>query len=98
MHPVSNRSLSCVVASLLTAAALVVALRPTSAPALASDRISMRVEVYGLMGLHVLTLNTSVEETGERYAINTHYKTTGVAGLVIDQQTPATASRTLLPP
>jgi len=25
----------------------------------------MRVEVYGLMGLHVLTLNTSVEEVGE---------------------------------
>jgi hypothetical protein len=85
------------VAALLTVGAAVVALRPVPAPALANDRISMRVEVYGLMGLHVLTLNTSVEEAGDHYAINTHYKTTGVAGLVVDQQTHATASGRLIP-
>jgi len=97
MHPVSSRALLSFIAALLSVGAFVVALRPLPAPALANDRISMRVEVYGLMGLHVLTLNTSVEETGERYAISTHYKTTGVAGLVIDQQTHATASGRLIP-
>jgi len=97
MHPVSSRALLSFIAALLSVGAFVVALRPLPAPALANDRISMRVEVYGLMGLHVLTLNTSVEETGERYAISTHYKTTGVAGLVIDQQTHAIASGRLIP-
>src|SRR5205809_7651877 len=77
--------------------ALLCAIGLITTPASAGDRISMRVEVYGLMGLHVLTLNTSVEEVGERYAINTHYKTTGVAGLVVDQQTRATASGRLIP-
>jgi hypothetical protein len=57
----------------------------------------MRVEVYGLMGLHILTLNTSVEEAGDRYAINTHYATTGVAGLVVDQTTRATTVGRLTP-
>src|SRR5205807_8096409 len=97
MHPASNRVLSSCVAALLLIGGLLMALRPAAAPALGTDRISMRVEVYGLMGLHVLTLNTSVEEVGERYAINTHYKTTGVAGLVVDQQTRATASGRLIP-
>jgi hypothetical protein len=78
-------------------AALLCACGPLVAPAVAADRISMRVEVYGLMGLHVLTLNTYVDEAGERYAINMHYKTTGVAGLIIDQQTHATASGRLIP-
>ena len=72
-------------------AALFFAVGLATAPASAADRISMRVEVYGLMGLHVLTLNTSVEEAGDRYAINMHYATTGIAGLLVDQSTRATA-------
>ena len=67
------------------------------APAVANDRISMRVEVFGPLGLHVLTLNTFVDEAGDRYAINLHYNTTGVAGLIIDQTTRANASGRLLP-
>ena len=80
-------------------ATLLVALGPFAfaAPTIAADRVSMRVEVYGLMGLHVLTLNTSVEESGDRYAINSHYATTGVAGLVVDQTTRATTVGRLLP-
>jgi hypothetical protein len=78
-------------------AALLVALGLIAGPAAASDRISMRVEVYALMGLHVLTLNTSVDEAGDRYAINMHYATTGIAGLVIDQTTRATAVGRLIP-
>ncbi|HYU12327.1 MAG TPA: DUF3108 domain-containing protein [Stellaceae bacterium] len=58
---------------------------------MAADRLSMRVEVYGPLGLHVLTLNTTLEEAGDRYSITADYATTGVAGLVIDQKTHAQA-------
>jgi hypothetical protein len=78
------------------ATALLFALGQISAPALAADRISMRVEVFGPMGLRVLTLRTSVEQTGERYAINADYRTTGIAGLVVDQKTNAAASGQLV--
>src|SRR4051794_30956564 len=91
MGPASNRSRCRLGTELLFALGLF------TAPAVAADRISMRVEVYGLMGLHVLTLNTSLDETGDRYAINTHYATTGVAGLVVDQTTRATAVGRLTP-
>lgn len=77
--------------------ALLGALVLLAAPALANDRIAMRVEVFGPLGLHVLTLNTFVDEIGDRYAINLHYNTTGVAGLIIDQTTRANASGRLLP-
>jgi hypothetical protein len=56
----------------------------------------MRVEVFGPMGLHVLTLRTSVDEAGERYAINADYRTTGIAGLVVDQKTNAATSGQLI--
>ncbi len=62
-----------------------------AAPAVAADRISARVEVYGLMGLHVLRLHTQLEEAGDRYSIAVDYATTGVAGLVVDQSTRAEA-------
>ena len=91
MDPASDRSPRGLGAALLVALGLI------AGPATASDRISMRVEVYALMGLHVLTLNTSVDEAGDRYAINMHYATTGIAGLVIDQTTRATAVGRLIP-
>src|SRR5947208_4624500 len=72
--------------------ALLCALGLITTPASAGDRVAMRVEVYGLIGLHVLTLNTSVEEIGDRYAINSHYATTGVAGLLVDQSSRAKAA------
>ena len=77
--------------------ALLCELGVITTPASAGDRVAMRVEVYGLMGLHVLTLNTSVDEAGDRYAINAHYATTGVAGLVVDQSTRAMAVGRLTP-
>lgn len=55
--------------------------------ALAADPTSLRIEVYGLMGLHVLTLHSVVEEQGDRYAITTDYATRGIAGLVADLST-----------
>lgn len=63
----------------------------------AADRISMRFEVYGLLGLNVLTLRSHFERNGDRYAINVEYATTGVAGLVIEQMTRASARGRLLP-
>jgi hypothetical protein len=78
-------------------ATLLGALAVIAAPAIASDRISMRVEVFGPLGLHVLSLKTFVDEIGDRYLINSDYATTGVAGLVIDQSTRATASGRLIP-
>jgi Protein of unknown function (DUF3108) len=78
-------------------ALLPLALGLVSAPAVAADRLSMRVEVYGPLGLHVLTLNTILEEIGDRYAITADYATTGVAGLIIDQKTHAQARGRLIP-
>jgi hypothetical protein len=54
-----------------------------------ADPTTLRVEVYGLMGLHVLTLHSKVEETGDRYAITTDYATRGIAGLLVDLSTKA---------
>ena len=78
-------------------AALLVMFGLIAGPATAGDHISMRVEVYALMGLHVLTLNTSVDEAGDRYAINMQYATTGIAGLIVDQTTRAMAVGRLTP-
>jgi hypothetical protein len=60
-----------------------------AAPALAADTIALRFEVYGLAGLHVLTLKSKIDEGGDRYAINVDYATTGVAGMFVDVKTHA---------
>jgi uncharacterized protein DUF3108 len=73
---------------LLGGAALLVLL-PLSGAAVA-ETTSLRVEVYGLMGLHVLTLHSSVDEVGDRYTITTDYATRGLAGIFADLSTKAT--------
>jgi len=65
------------------------ALAPAAAPALAADVISLRLEVYGLARLHVLTLHSQIDELPDRYAITVDYATTGVAGLFVDVKTHA---------
>src|SRR5438067_2242108 len=70
-------------------AVLVVGLGLLTAPALAADTIALRFEVYGLAGLHVLTLKSNIDASGDRYAINVDYATTGVAGLFVDVKTRA---------
>jgi hypothetical protein len=60
-----------------------------AAPAVAADSVAARIEVYGPLNLHVLTLHTRLDEAGDRYAITVDYATTGVAGLVVDQSTHA---------
>ena len=57
----------------------------------------MRFEVYGLMGLRVLTLRTQLEQNGDRYILTANYATTGVAGLVVEQSTNAVARGRLTP-
>jgi Protein of unknown function (DUF3108) len=57
--------------------------------AAAADPASLRVEVYGLMGLHVLTLHSTLDEAGDRYTITTDYATRGLAGFFADLSTRA---------
>ena len=51
-----------------------------AAPAIAADRIATRFEMFGLFGLHVLTLHTALDEIADRYVITVDYATTGLAG------------------
>jgi len=69
--------------------AVLVAMGLLAAPARAADPIALRFEVYGLVGLHVLTLKSNIDEGGDRYAISVDYATTGVAGLFVDVKTRA---------
>ena len=67
---------------------------PTAA---AAEKITLRFEVYGLMGLRVLTLRTQFEQQGDRYVATAEYTTAGIAGLVSDQATHAVARGRLIP-
>ena len=68
-----------------------VALALLATPAVAADKIAMRVEVFGMGGMHVATDRTTIEETGSNYAISGDLKTGGLAGLFQDFQSHATA-------
>lgn len=76
----------------LVAAVLLCTVAPFAAPAIAAEPIAMRFEVYGLMGLRILTLRTQFEQAADRYAVTAEYATSGVAGLVFEQATHAVAS------
>jgi hypothetical protein len=69
--------------------ALLLALGLPAPPALAADAIALRFEVYGLAGLHVLTLKSNIDEDANRYAIRVDYATSGVAGMFVDVKTHA---------
>jgi Protein of unknown function (DUF3108) len=69
--------------------AAVVAASVLLPPSARAEPTTLRVEVYGLMGLHVLTLHSKVEETGDRYSITTDYATRGIAGILVDLSTRA---------
>jgi hypothetical protein len=58
-----------------------------AAPPAGTDTMSLRVEVYGFARIHVLTLRSRIEETGNRYAIFTDYATAGIAGWVVNLAT-----------
>jgi hypothetical protein len=67
------------------------ALALLASPAGAADKIAMRVEVFGLGGMHVATDRTTIEQTGNNYAISGDLKTGGLAGIFQDFQSHATA-------
>jgi Protein of unknown function (DUF3108) len=54
------------------------------ATAAGSRRVEARFEVYGFAGLHVLTNRTTVEQSGDRYAIATDLNTRGLASVFVD--------------
>jgi len=68
-----------------------VALALLATPAVAADKIAMRVEVFGMGGMHVATDRTTIEQTGNNYAISGDLKTGGLAGIFQDFQSHATA-------
>jgi hypothetical protein len=76
----------------LVGAALLLALAPVMAPAAAGDRLSARVELYGPLGIHVLTLHTTLEQTEDRYSAVVDYATIGLAGILFEQKTRAVAT------
>lgn len=76
----------------LVGAALLLALAAVLAPASAGDRLSARVELYGPLGIHVLTLRTTLEQTEERYRADVDFATIGLAGILFEQKTRAVAT------
>jgi hypothetical protein len=52
-----------------------------ASPAVAADRITMRIEVTGLAGMPVATDHTVIDESGATYAISGDLHTTGLAGM-----------------
>lgn len=63
-------------------AAAVPVLLAATAPA--PDRLSLRIEVYGPAGLHVVTNSAEIEESGERYNIKSFLTTRGLASVFVD--------------
>src|ERR1700686_4935294 len=49
-----------------------------------TDRVAMRYEVFGSIGLHMVTSRTEIDEVGERYAVVAELATRGVTGFVLD--------------
>jgi hypothetical protein len=75
----------------LGGAALLSLLSAATAPPLAAEPVSARVELYGPLGLHVLTLRTSLDENGDDYTVVVDYQTAGLADLLANQKTHAVA-------
>ena len=76
----------------LFGAALLLALVPVVAPASAGGRLSARVELYGPLGIHVLTLRSTLDQTEERYSAVVDFATIGLAGILFEQKTHAVAT------
>src|SRR5260370_40302608 len=56
----------------------------SKAPAGEADSIEARIEIFGLVGFHVLTNRTTVEEAGDRYSIAMDLDTRGLARVFVD--------------
>jgi hypothetical protein len=80
---VSRLTFVSLVAALLSAAG------PPAAWASTVDPIALRVEIYGLAGVRVLTLKSRIDEAADRYAITVDYATSGIAKMFVDIRTHA---------
>lgn len=49
-----------------------------------AERIAMRYEAFGSLGLHAVTSRTEIDEVGERYAVAAELETRGVTGFLLD--------------
>ncbi len=49
-----------------------------------TDRVAMRFELFGRVGLHILTSRMEIDQVGERYAIVSELTTRGLTGLLVD--------------
>jgi hypothetical protein len=49
-----------------------------------TGRVAMRFEVFGSVGLHMVTSRIEIDEVGERYAVVSELATRGVTGFVLD--------------
>src|SRR5712691_11162360 len=49
-----------------------------------TGRIAMRFEVFGSLGLQVMTSRVEIDEAGDRYAVVSELTTRGVAGFFVD--------------
>lgn len=78
------------------AAALLCVAAPIAA-ANAADRIAIKIDVLGPLGIRVLEMHSLLEENPGRYAVSVNYATTGLAGMVVDQKTYAVAHGMLVP-
>src|ERR671921_283087 len=63
----------------------------------AADRIAIKFDVIGPLGMRVLEMRSLLEENPGRYAVTVDYATTGLAGLMVDQKTYAVAHGQLVP-
>ena len=80
------------------AAALFCCAAPIAA-ANAEDRIAIKIDVIGPLGMRVLQMHSllEAEENPGRYAVSVDYATTGLAGMMVDQKTYAVAHGQLVP-
>lgn len=67
-----------------------------AAPAKAADRVDLRYEVFGLAGLHILTTQTSAEETPTGYSIAVNLDTRGLASAFVELHSHSEVVGTLL--
>src|SRR5256885_15108850 len=63
----------------------------------AADRIAIKFDVIGPLGMRVLEMHSLLEENPGRYSVSVDYATTGLAGMVVDQKTYAVAHGSLVP-
>jgi Protein of unknown function (DUF3108) len=66
------------------AAALLAAPGVVPARATEVDRIEARFEIYSFAGFHVLTNRTTIEQTADRYTIETDLDSRGLASIFVD--------------